>query len=132
MTLACANWETDKSVAEQLFIYGLYSFEEKLEEMKLKQQFHDSQQPFTLPSNNWSFPGWESDLQKILEFPSLKDSTLQQMYRKQNIHDGDRSDEQLSALDALTATLSYPQWQLDSGGSARSCELPKLVRWDIG
>jgi len=65
-----------------------------------------------------SYPGWEADVEEAeryhVECPSLFDQFLAQMTKRQSMQQGDRSHEQLRALDALVASgLTYPGWEAD-------------------
>jgi hypothetical protein len=123
MTWTYNKWQEDKSDAEQLFTEHPFWFDDKLQDMRLKQKIHDGDKVsttfFDCFDKNWSFPGWEDDLLAINNSPSLVETMIKEMNRKQNIYQGDRSDPQLLALDALTPTLSYPGWSRDRDEAER-------------
>ena len=65
-----------------------------------------------------TFPGWRRLAERTRGLytrrPSLVPRYLTLMRLKQRLHDGDRSDPRIVALDALKGSLSYPGWRGDA------------------
>ena len=94
-----------------------------------------------------SYQGWQRDVAEVesaytrySHSSSLPARTLAKVRRKQQLHDGDRSDALLRQLDMLKPTLSYPGWQRDvaeverdytrhSHGSSVPARTLAKVRW---
>ena len=66
-----------------------------------------------------TYNGWECDAETVKDLwvrgrtsASIKER-VEQMRRKQRLHEGDRSDAVLQVLDGATQGLTYPGWELD-------------------
>jgi len=117
------GFEADVIAAEEAHT-GLtfQNFEDKIIEMKLRQQLHygDRSHPrvVALDSLYLSYPKYEEDVEYSLELHFCNRSfnfkaKMDGMEKKQKMHIGDRSHPNLMLLDSLRQNLNYPSWEQD-------------------
>jgi len=114
LTLNYVKWEDDWHEAEQAHkCLTFQSFDDKLQEIKLKQQIHDGDRSHPrleeLDALQLSYAGYEDDVIVALDqHLSNRSFNFQQkisgMKEKQKIYEGDRTHPNLKLLDALTLT----------------------------
>ena len=121
------HWQTDVHMAERRHAAGTSTvhFEGFLARMQAKQEWHTGDRSdaqlralAAIQASGLTYAGWREDVREAEDhytfFPSLFDDFLTRMGKKQALLAGDRSDPQLRALDALTASgLTYDNWQAD-------------------
>jgi len=126
------DWKEDQAQAERDHFQG-EGCEKAIETMRRKQKLYegDRSELVALDALNCSYPGWEDDKAKAesryQKFPRLVARTIEGMRNKQKLFEGNRSDPELVALDALQCT--YPGWQNDKA-EAEDCycnDFPVLV-----
>lgn len=70
-----------------------------------------------LVSSGLTYKGWKEDVAqaeyRYINNPTLLESQLKRMRKKQKITDGDRSAPELKQLDAISSGLTYKGWNLD-------------------
>jgi len=125
--LTYIGWEADVLKAEDYHVSLNYPnlFGDYVEGMRLKQALHvgDRSHPQLQALDNMkraglTYIGWEADVLKAEDYhvrrPSLFDSYVEEMRRKQALYVGDRSHPQLQILDNMKREgLTYVGWQGD-------------------
>lgn len=124
-TLTYDGWEDDVREAEDHHLNYPNLFGDYVEGMRLKQALHvgDRSHPQLQALDNMkraglTYIGWEADVLKAEDYhvrrPSLFDSYVEEMRRKQALYVGDRSHPQLQILDNMKREgLTYVGWQGD-------------------
>lgn len=121
LQLSYPGADNDKKEAEEAHrCLTFQSFEDKLIEMKLRQQIHDNDRSHArlkaLDNLKLCYPGYEQDMEVALEQHVCNrafnfQAKLDGMKEKQKMYNGDRTHPNLALLDSLQ--VSYPGWQQD-------------------
>eukprot|EP00961_Rhodomonas_salina_P203259 2742579-Rhodomonas_salina.1 len=123
--LTYPGWEADVKVAETNHVKYPSCFDRFLAEMKKKQALqrgdrsHEQLRALdSLIGSGLCYSDWQADVDEAenyhVKYPSSFDQFLAQMKKKQAMQQGDRSHEQLRALDALMESgLTYQGWETD-------------------
>ena len=122
------GWECDAEIVEDCWVSGgtSASIKERVAQMRRKQCLHEGDRSDALlqvldgATQGFTYPGWELDhemaeddwAEGFVAAASIKER-VEQMRRKQCLHEGDRSDALLQVLDGATQGLTYPGWELD-------------------
>ena len=128
-TITYDGWQGDMRQAEELHLNQPSLFDYYVDGMQLKQAVYvgDRSHPYLQALDNLkraglTYIGWEADVLKAedyhashVSYPSLFDSYVEEMRRKQALYVGDRSHPQLQALDSMKREgLTYVGWQGDA------------------
>ena len=119
------GWQDDVGEAEHKHVKWPVLFEGFLTGMCNKQKMHAGDRSDVqlraldaLKATGLSYDGWQADVheaeEKHRKMPGSFDEVLVQIRKRQRMHTGDRSHEQLRVLDALISSgLTYDGWQAD-------------------
>ena len=118
--------------------------------MRRKQRLHEGDRSDAVlqvldgATQGLTYPGWELDHEMVddrwvggfITAASIKER-VEQMRRKQCLHEGDRSDALLQVLDGATQGFTYRGWELDRemeedswvDGFVTAASIKERVRW---